>query len=122
MFWFYNKHGRPVQIANRKPINLSRGGMIDEHPNTRIEDVEEDTIQSLLEVGSLVIPRPVMERGYMNGYPFLHRLRGKEIKDPSRLVPVVVMSRELIVPKANAGSVKKWLEKRGVTLPIPEDF
>jgi hypothetical protein len=96
--------------------------MIDEHPNTRIEDVEEDTIQSLLEVGSLVIPRPVMERGYMNGYPFLHRLRGKEIKDPSRLVPVVVMSRELIVPKANAGSVKKWLEKRGVTLPIPEDF
>jgi len=120
--YYFNKVGRPVQIANRHPINLSRGGMIKEHPDTLPTDCEEDTINSLLEVGSMVIPRPVMERGYMNNYPFIHKLTQKIIKDPSRLTPVCVMSRELVVPKSFAPSVKKFLSKKGVTLPISEDF
>lgn len=123
---FYNKkNGQRVFLVNRHPRNLSSGGMIRYHPSdiTTPDSMNDDNISALLEVGSLVIPRPVVK--YLLDYPHPEHFNGNAplVKDSSKLAPVCVMTNEVIVPKKHAPKVEKFLkEKYGITLPISENF
>jgi len=89
--------------------------MIQDHPKILHKDA--DTISSLLEYGSLVIPVPVMESGIMQKYK--GPLTGPKITDKSKLAPVIVMPNEYVVNKKHAPAVEKYLKKNGITLPLP---
>lgn len=85
--------------------------------------MDDDNISALLEVGSLVIPRPVVK--YLLDYPHPEHFNGRShiVKDSSKLAPVIVMTNEVIVPKKHAAKVEKFLkEKYSITLPISENF
>jgi hypothetical protein len=73
-----------------------------------------------LEVGSLVIPRPVMPL-FKEYIARVGDLTIPEIKDTSQLVQVIVMPEEYIVPKKYAKDVQAFLKSHGVTLPIAHD-
>jgi hypothetical protein len=118
--WYINRKNKPVQIANVLPRNLSRGGRIPWIKGIRDEDRNDDTINGLLEVGSIVVPRPVIERGYMDDYP--HKMTQKKITDKKKLVGCIVMPDEWIIPKRDANKLTAFLKKKGITLPIPDDF
>lgn len=114
--YYINRNNKPVQIANVLPRNLSRGGRIPYIKGIR----DEDTINGLLEIGSVVVPRPVIERGYMDDYP--HKMTQRKITDKKKLIGCIVMPDEYIVPKRDANKVTAFLKKKGITLPIPYDF
>jgi len=114
--FYYNDRGRPIQILNNRPRNYSAGGLIKGHPS--IQTPSEDTISSLLEYGSLVIPVPVMESGIMSGYK--GKLTGEKTTDKKRLSPTIVMPNEYVVHKDHAPVVEKYLKKHGITLPLPK--
>jgi len=114
--FYYNDRGRPIQILNNRPRNYSAGGLIKGHPS--IQTPHEDTISSLLEYGSLVIPVPVMESGIMNGYK--GKLTGEKTTDKKRLSPTIVMPGEAVIHKDHAPAVEKYLKKHGVILPLPK--
>lgn len=114
--FYYNSHGRPIQILNTRPRNYSAGGMIKGHPN--IATPEEDTISSLLEYGSLVIPVSVMKSGVMDGYK--GKLFDKKTTDKRRLAHTIVMPEELVVARKYAPAVERYLKTRGITLPLPK--
>ena len=90
--------------------------MIQDHPKILHKDA--DTISSLLEYGSLVIPVPVMESGIMERYR--GPLTGPKMMDKSKLAPVIVMPNEYVVNKKHAPAVEKYLKKNGITLPLPK--
>lgn len=73
---------------------------------------------SLLEEGSLVIPKKVVM--YLNDYKGKYTC-GKHIKDESKLIPTVVMPDEIIVCSHYAGDVERFLKKKGIRLPISDD-
>jgi len=115
MFYF-NKKGVPIGIFNKRPRNYSAGGMIKNYPGNKHPD--EDTISSLLEEGSLVIPKSVMQSGIMKKY-------GGPVTGPhnpyhNELVPTIVLPGELVVDKLYAPAVTKYLKSHGVTLPLPQ--
>ena len=114
--WYRSEKGQVIQILNRRPRNLSQGGLIRDHPKILHKDA--DTISSLLEYGSLVIPVPVMESGIMQKYK--GPLTGPKITDKSKLAPVIVMPNEYVVNKKHAPAVEKYLKKNGITLPLPK--
>jgi len=114
--FYYNDKGRAIQILNSRPRNYSAGGFIKGHPN--IQTPHEDTISSLLEYGSLVIPVPVMESGIMDGYK--GKLFDEKTDDKHRLSPTIVMPGEMVVHKKYAPAVEKYLKKNGITLPFPK--
>jgi hypothetical protein len=114
--FYYNDRGQAIQILNNKARNYSAGGFIKGHPS--IQTPHEDTINSLLEYGSLVIPVPVMESGIMDGYK--GKLTGKKIMDKSRLAPTIVMPNEYVVNKKYAPAVERYLKKHGIILPLPK--
>jgi hypothetical protein len=90
--------------------------MIQDHPKILHKDA--DTISSLLEYGSLVVPVPVMESGIMQKYK--GPLTGPKITDKSKLAPVIVMPNEYVVNKKHAPAVERYLKKHGVVLPLPK--
>lgn len=90
--------------------------MIKGHPN--IATPEEDTISSLLEYGSLVIPVSVMKSGVMDGYK--GKLFDKKTTDKRRLAHTIVMPEELVVARKYAPAVERYLKTRGITLPLPK--
>lgn len=114
--FYWNDKGQPIQILNTRPRNYSAGGFIKGHP--KIQTPHEDTINSVLEYGSLVIPVPVMESGIMDGYK--GKLTGKKTTDKSRLSPTIVMPNEYVVNKKYAPAVERYLKKHGITLPLPK--
>lgn len=118
--YYINRNSKPVQIANVLPRNLSRGGRIPWIKGIRDEDRDEDTINGLLEIGSVVVPRPVIERGYMDDYP--HKMTQRKITDKKKLIGCIVMPDEYIIPKRDANKLTAFLKKKGITLPIPDDF
>lgn len=122
--FYFNRNGGKVFLANIKPRNLSRGGIIRYERGDYINrDYDnEDTIKSMLEIGSLVIPKPIMKRGLLNDYPHPEHFTQPTIKNSKKLTPVIVMEGELIVPKKYASNVKEFLRKKGVTLPIEQNF
>ena len=115
MFYF-GQNGNAVPIFNRRPRNMSAGGPV--HDSPKILNKNEDTISSLLEYNSLVIPVPVMQSGIMDKYR--GPLTGPKITDKRRLAPVIVMPNEYVVNKKHAPAVEKYLKKNGITLPLPK--
>lgn len=113
MVFYYNEKGVPITIMNRRPRNLSGGGYV--HDNNSPHK-DHDTISSMLEYGSLVIPTSVMESGIMDGYK--GPLHGPKTKDKKELAPVVIMQGEYIVDKLHAPAVERYLKKHGITLPL----
>ncbi len=114
--FYYNNQGKPIQLFNNRPRNMSAGGFIAYEPKNRYHD--DDSINSHLEVGSLVIPKKVMDSGIMNGYK--GRLTGPKTMDAHRLSPTIVMEGELVVHKKYAAAVTRYLKKHGITLPLDE--
>jgi len=113
--FYYKDNGQPIKILNTRARNYSAGGFIKGHP--KIETPNEDTISSLLEYGSLVIPVPVMQSGIMDGYK--GKLFDKKTDNKNHLAPVIVMPGEMVVHKKYAPAVEKYLKKHGITLPLP---
>ena len=114
--FYYNKEGNPVGIFNKRRANFSDGGMVAYHPNNQFSD--QDSIASLLEPGSLVIPKKVMESGVMKGYK--GKTTDKTVHDTSKLANVIVQPGEMVVAKKYAPAVEKYLKKHGIELPLKE--
>ena len=125
--YYYNRHSRPIYLVNNKPINYTSGGLVaydkSHSKNINPDDHNEDTIFTLLEEGSVVIPVPVVRRGHIDDYI---RMNGKitdgsKIKDKSKLVKTILMPGEIVVQKKYANKVINFLKKRGINLPINEE-
>jgi hypothetical protein len=114
--FYYTDKGKRVDIFNTRPRNLSAGGLIKDNKN--IKDKNEDTISSLLEYGSLVVPVKVMKSGVMKGYK--GKITGEKQTNKHQLGKTIVMPHELVVNKKYAGKVEKYLKKKGITLPLPQ--
>jgi hypothetical protein len=119
--FYYNDHSQPVFLLNKKPINFSKGGFIPYPSKMNPDNKKEDTILSYLQEGSVVIPRPIVERGYLKDYK--GEIHGPEITDKDKLVRTIVMPHEIVVHKNHANKVLNHLKKKGITLPIDDvDF
>lgn len=112
--YYYSGHKR-IDIFNTRPRNLSRGGLIRDNPKIKCKN--EDTISSLLEYGSLVVPVPVMRSGVMKEYK--GPITGPVQHDKAQLGRTVVMPNELVVNKRYASKVERFLKTKGITLPLP---
>lgn len=112
--FYYNKHGKRIDLLNKRPRNLSVGGIIKDHPHNKNKN--EDTISSYLEYGSLVIPVPVMKSGVMDKYD--GEIVGPKQEDKKQLSKTIVMSGEMVVNKRHAKKVESFLRKHGITLPL----
>jgi len=117
---YYNRANQPIFLANHKPRNLSRGGFITYQKGDRInpDHENEDTILSLLETNSLVVPRPAVK--YLSDYKGKFTC-GKIITDETKLIPTVVMPDEIVVCSHYANDVVNHLKKKGITLPLSDD-
>ena len=113
MFYWNKKHQR-IDLLNKRPRNLSAGGLIADHPHNRHKG--EDTISSYLEYGSLVVPVPVMKKGVMKDYK--GQITGKKTTDPNKLSKTIVMAGEMVVNRRHAGQVERFLRKKGIKLPL----
>jgi hypothetical protein len=111
---FYYTHGKRVDLFNKRPRNLSAGGIIQDDP--RIKNKKEDTVSSLLEYGSLVVPVPVMKSHVMDGYK--GKITGQKQLRMSQLGKTIVMPHELVVHKSHAKEVERYLLKHGIKLPL----
>jgi len=89
--------------------------MIKDSP--KIKDKNEDTVSSLLEYGSLVVPVPVMKRHALDDYH--GKMTGAVQHDRSKLGKTIVMPGEYVVNKAHATAVERHLKKKGIVLPLP---
>ena len=116
--FYYNDKGRRINLINTRPRNLSAGGMISGAPPKK--DEFEDTVLAKLEIGSLVIPRPVVRSGIMDKYK--GEITGEKCHDPTRLGSSVVMPKEIVVHRKHADKVERFLEKHGIHLPLPKNF
>lgn len=113
--FYLNEQGKKIHIINRRPRNLSGGGMIKPFKNHPVNH-KDDTINSMLEYGDLVVPVPVMKSGVMNEYK--GPITGKVQTDKSRLAKTIVMPDELVVHRKHAAKVEAFLRKKGITLPL----
>ena len=111
---FYLTHGKRVDIFNKRPRNMSTGGMVKDSP--KIRDKSEDTVSSLLEYGSLVVPKKVMLSGVMDGYK--GRITGQKQLRMAELGKTIIQPGELIVNKKYAPAVENYLLKKGIRLPL----
>ena len=113
--------GKVVPFLHDKPKNLSAGGMVkwrsDEyHPFKN--DLHKDNKPVILEIGSMVVPRPIIH--LFQEYEKLYgSVKGPKITDQSKLSPVIIMPQEAIVPAKHAEHFKAFLKSHGVTLPLP---
>lgn len=114
--FYYNNKGKRIDLLNKRPRNLSAGGMIEDHPSIPKEHKRQDTISSYLEYGSLVVPVPVMKSGVMDEYK--GEIKGEKQNDKKELSKTIVMPGELVVHKKYAGKVENFLRKKGIKLPL----
>lgn len=112
--FYYNQKGKRIDLLNKRPRNLSIGGMIKDHPHNKYKD--QDTISSWLEYGSLVVPVPVMKSGVMDEYK--GEIKGEKQIDKKKLSKTIVMAGEMVVNKKYAGRVESFLRHKGITLPL----
>lgn len=126
--FYYNRQSRPIYLVNNKPINYTKGGLVSYDKshlkNINNDDKHEDTIYTLLEEGSVVIPVPVVQKGHIDDYIKIGGkiTDGKEIKDKNKLVKTILMPGEIVVKKKYANNVIEFLKKRGITLPIEDSM
>ena len=122
MSGYIDPFGRVVPFLADKPVNLTQGGVIkwnkDEfHPFKN--SLTQDNKKVILEVGSIVVPKPVIH--LFHEFERLYgSVKGAKITDPELTSPVIVMPQEAIVPKKYAPLFKDYLKKHGVTLPLPK--
>ena len=114
--------GRVIPFLADKPVNLTQGGMIkwnkDEyHPFKN--SLTHDNKKVILEVGSIVVPKPVIHL-FHEFEKIYGSVKGTKITDPAKTSPVIVMPEEAIVPSKYAGAFKAFLKSHGVTLPLPK--
>ncbi len=114
--FYKTQTGKEVFLFNKRPRNLSRGGMI--RGNRKIRDKNEDTISSYLEYGSLVIPIPVVRSGVMREYK--GPIEGPPTTARKNLSPTVVMPGEIVVNRRYAKDVERFLLSKGIRLPLPQ--
>jgi hypothetical protein len=121
--FYVEPFGRTIKLMSSKPVNYTQGGVIkwekdQYHPF--INSLQHDNKRVLLEYGSMVVPRPVM-----NLFHDFEKLYGSvkqpQIKDKSMLLEVIVMPEEAIVPRKHVPAMKSFLKKHGVTLPLEHD-
>lgn len=119
---YIDPFGRVIPFLSDKPVNLTQGGVIkwnkDEyHPFKN--SLTQDNKKVILEVGSIVVPKPVIH--LFHEFEQLYgSVKGAKITDPEKTSPVIVMPEEAIVPKKYASLFKDYLKKHGVTLPLPK--
>jgi hypothetical protein len=113
--FYYNKRGKRIDIVNRKPLNLSEGGMIPKLPGTE-KHPNDDTILADLEAGSLVIPVPVMKKGVMKDYK--GEVTGPIQRKKEKLVRAIVMPDEKVIHRKHAPKVERFLARKGIKLPL----
>ena len=121
--FYVEPFGRTVQLMNSRPKNLTEGGLIkweEGQYNPFVSDLQRDNMTVLLEIGSMVIPRPVIHlfHDFEEKY---YKLRQPKITDEMLITEVIVMPEEAIVPKKFVPDVKAFLKENGVTLPISKD-
>ena len=121
--FYVEPFGRTVQLMNSRPKNLTEGGLIkweEGQYNPFTSDLQRDNMTVLLEIGSMVIPRPVIHlfHDFEEKY---YKLRQPKITDEMLITEVIVMPEEAIVPKKFVPHVKAFLKENGVTLPISKD-
>lgn len=120
---YVDPYGKTVNLMSTKAVNYSHGGMVKWEKgqyNPLKNDLLRDNKRVLLEVGSLVIPRPVMPL-FKQYLAHTGDFKIPTIKNKSDLVEVIVMPEEYIVPKKYANQVKRFLASHGITLPIPHE-
>ncbi len=120
---YVSPYGKTINLMSTRPVNYSHGGMIKWEKgqyNPLKNDLTHDNKRVLLEVGSLVIPRPIVPlvQTYLEQ---TGPLTIPTIKDTSKLVEVIVMPEEIIIPKKYAQQVQSFLNRHGITLPIPHE-
>lgn len=111
---YFTEKGKAVNIFNKRPRNLSAGGLIKDSP--KIKEKEEDTLSSYLEYNSLVVPKPVVESGVMDMYK--GRITGQKQLCMTQLGKTIVQPGEIVINKKYASKVEDFLKKKGITLPI----
>ena len=121
--FYVEPFGRTVQLMNSRPKNLTEGGLIkweEGQYNPFVSDLQRDNMTVLLEIGSMVIPRPVIHLFHEFEEKY-YKLRQPKITDEMLITEVIVMPEEAIVPKKFVPDVKAFLKENGVTLPISKD-
>lgn len=121
--FYVEPFGRTVRLMNSRPKNLTEGGLIkwkEGQYNPFTSDLQRDNMIVLLEIGSMVIPRPVIHLFHEFEEKY-YKLRQPKITDESLITEVIVMPEEAIVPKKFVPDVKAFLKQKGVTIPIPKD-
>jgi hypothetical protein len=120
---FTSANGSTILLTNKKPRNLSQGGMIKvakysyQLGNQKIlHDQDEDTIKSLIPSGSILIQRSIV--------PLMKEYSGKITgpKTNQKLIPVIVQSDEMVVHPKYANQVMSFLKSKGVSLPLKDCF
>jgi hypothetical protein len=121
--FYVEPFGRTVQLMNSRPKNLTEGGLIkweEGQYNPFTNDLQRDNMIVLLEIGSMVIPRPVIH--LFHEFEEQHyKLKQPKITDDHLITEVIVMPEEAIVPRKFVADVKAFLKKNGVELPISKD-
>jgi len=121
--FYVEPFGRTVQLMNSRPKNLTEGGLIkweEGQYNPFTSDLQRDNMIVLLEIGSMVIPRPVIHLFHEFEEKY-YKLKQPKITDEMLITEVIVMPEEAIVPKKFVPDVKAFLKKNGVELPISKD-
>ena len=121
--YYIEPFGRTVQLMNSRPKNLTQGGLIrweKDQYNPFTSDLQRDNMIVLLEIGSMVVPRPVIH--VFHEFEETHyKLRQPKITNEMLITEVVVMPEEAIVPKQFVPDFKVFLKQKGITIPIPKD-
>jgi hypothetical protein len=119
---FVNEYGSTIKVGNTRPKNYSHGGYIPEGRTgytsspfrNELIDRDEDTVQSLLQTGNVVIPRSIVPLMRMYRGPIV----GKGTNDRSQLQKVIIQPKEIVVAKENSDKVLNYLRSKGVKLPL----
>jgi len=114
---YTDQYGKSVSLLNKRPINYSHGGVIKWPSKTyglHNTDMMNDNLSVLLELGSVVVPRPVAHL-VKSQYG---ELKQPLIKDMKKLTYVIVMPEEIIVPAKYAKMVLDFLRSKGISLPL----
>jgi len=121
--YYVEPFGRTVRLMNSRPKNLTEGGLIkweEGQYNPFTSDLQRDNMMVLLEIGSMVIPRPVIHLFHEFEEKY-YELKQPKITDEHLITEVIVMPEEAIVPQKFVADVKAFLKKNGVELPIDKD-
>lgn len=104
------------KIYNNIPFDLSRGCIVPQYSNMTKSQINNDSINSMLERGSMVIPAKYSKK-VLNELNKRHESIYGRKADPKNEIHCVVMPNELIVNKTKVKQVDKILKKLHIVLP-----